>query len=331
MARPHRHDAPDTWHHVLNRGLAKRTMFETASDCRMFLALVAREVRAGRLELHAYCLMANHFHLLVRSVTGELSKSMRLIQNGYSRYFNRTRKRDGPLVRGRFRSRWIDSLRYRRNVFGYIHDNAVKAGIARDRADYRWSSARDWQTKPPRWIARDWIEAELEAHGYSPGEAKGLDAVFPSRLDDDNRAWIERQLRARHEEETEDESLKHAASPRAVRWTIRKANLADGTRPWRPVCAASIVERVVHRARIGESWLARLLSTRSRRVLLQIRAGLLRMLAGCSHREIALRTGRHRGTVTHDLAEHRDRLARSGLYEKMTAKLARAVLAAVGV
>ena len=65
MARRPRDDAPGRWHHLTNRGLAKRSMFETERDCRQFLALLAKEVRAGRIKVHAYCLMLTHYHLLV--------------------------------------------------------------------------------------------------------------------------------------------------------------------------------------------------------------------------------------------------------------------------
>ena len=130
MARRPRRDGPDTWHHAMNRTMARRTLFENDEDRRFFQSLLAREVRNGRLEIHAYSLMLTHFHLLVRSVNGQLSAAMRRIQNRYARRFNRTRKRDGSLFRGRFLSRRIDDLAYRRDVVTYIHDNAIAAGVA---------------------------------------------------------------------------------------------------------------------------------------------------------------------------------------------------------
>jgi len=240
MPRPHRHDGPDTWHHLLNRGVGRRTIFEHASDYEFFLSLLAREVREGRIELHGYSLMPNHFHLLVRSPRGELSEAMRRIQYRYARRFNRTRKRDGPLFRGRFKSRWIDSLRYRRNVMGYIHDNPVAAGIVANRSDYRWSSAHAWKDgRPPRWLAQGWVRDELGRHAPAPdvGWDEAMDAAFPGKIPEEHRAWIRRQLRDRHDEIAEDQQLKYAASPRVAEWMIRRAKLADGTRPMRPVCS----------------------------------------------------------------------------------------------
>ena len=332
MARRPREDGPDTWHHVLNRGIAKRTIFESEQDVRVFWALLAREVRAGRLEVHAFCLMLTHFHLLVRSPRGELSEAMRRIQNAFARYFNRTRRRDGSLFRGRFKSRRIHSLRYRRNVLAYIHDNAVAAGLVANRSDYGWCSAHHWRSgEPPRWLARGWVDAELEARGGAGSWDERLDAAFPDSLDEDHRRWVERQLRDRDVVEDEHAALKHAASPRVVRWATRKAKLADGTRPWRPVCPARLVEDVLEGARHARRTLARLFPRRLRRGLALLRAGLLRMLAGCTHREIALRTGRHRGTVAHDIQDHRERTESDPTYERLAARLARAALAAVGV
>lgn len=332
MPRPHRHDAPGTWHHVVNRGIAKRTIFETRQDCRFFLSLLAKEARAGRIEIHAYALMLTHFHLLVKSVTGELSESMRRIQLGYARYFNRTRKRDGSLFRGRFKSRWIDSLRYRRNVIGYIHENAVHAGAAGRATDYPWSSALAHASDcAPRWLARDWVRSEVAARGTGESRDERLESAFPNSLGEDYRKWIERQLRDRHDEEVEDVSLKHAASPRVVRWTIRKAKLADGTRPWRPVCPAQLVERVLEDSRAARRALKRLFPRGIRRAFALLSAGLLRILSGCKHREIAMRTNRHRGTVAHDIQDHRRRLETEPAYAELAAHLARAALAAMGV
>jgi REP element-mobilizing transposase RayT len=128
LARQPRVDQPGSWHHVINRGIAKRPLFESRSDVRFFLARLVRQIRLGRIEVHAYCFMTTHFHLLVRSPLGELSEAMRRVQNEHSRRFNRRKKRDGALIRGRFFSRPVRSLQYRRALVRYIDANPSAAG-----------------------------------------------------------------------------------------------------------------------------------------------------------------------------------------------------------
>lgn len=328
MARRPRDDAPDTWHHVMNRGVAKRTLFESDRDFRKFRSYVAREVRKGRIELHAESLMSNHFHLLVRSLTGELSEVMRSIQNRYSRWFNRSRKRDGPLFRNRFLSNRVDTLSYRRNVVRYIHDNAVAAGIVADPKEYRWSSAclLTRKKKRPKWLATDWVKDELERRGGEGTVAEQLEVAFPSRVDPEFRQLIERQLSQRLPEELADESLRYAGSPKVVRWMVRKAKLADGTRPFHPVSPPEVVEEVVAKAQGKLGRLVGRFGRYAKDAWLALRAGLLRMLAGCTHREIGMRANRHESTSCRDVHDHRDLMRAAPEYERLASQLTHQVL-----
>ena len=94
---------------------------------RYFLSRVARAVRRGEIEVHSFCIMATHFHLLVRSPTGRLSEAMRRIQNEYVRYFNRKRRRDGEDVE-------------------ILARRAALYASAKDRNPSRWTQrTRDWR------------------------------------------------------------------------------------------------------------------------------------------------------------------------------------------
>jgi REP element-mobilizing transposase RayT len=311
----------------MNRGIARRTVFECDADFRMFLACLATEVHDGRLEVHAFCLLPTHFHLLVRSPSGELSRAMRRLQNRFARWFNRSRKRDGPLFRGRFLSREVDSLEYRRNVVTYIHDNPVDAGLVAGTTLYEWSSAHGLaRSRRPPWLSTGWVEDELARRGGVGSVRDQLAAAFPSRVEPEFRAWIEKQLHARLPEEDEDVSLRYAGSPRVVRWMFRKADLADGTRPFRPVRAPSVVERVVRSARSRLGPLVGLFRSRAKDAWIALRAGLLRLLAGCTHREIGLRSRRHTATSCRDVQDHILLLHAVPSYEKLTAQLAAAIL-----
>jgi REP element-mobilizing transposase RayT len=327
MPRRPRHDAPDTWHHVMNRGIARRPIFETDEDRRFFLSLLAREVRAGRIEVHAFCLMLTHFHLLVRSVTGQLSEAMRRIQNRYSRWFNRTRKRDGPLVKGRFLSCLVDTLRYRRRVVTYIHDNPLEARVCSDPTRHEWSSASHFaRSNRPRWLETSWIDSELEARGGGGALASQLAHAFPSRLDDEFRRSIERSLCARLPDELEDVTLKHAGSPRVVRWAMRKAKLADGTRPWQPVCLPKAVEGVIARVRERVGPVLGLFKRKTKDAWIVLRAGLLRLLSGCTHREIGMRVDRHSATISRDVHDHTRLVATDAAYATLAARVAHAAM-----
>ena len=153
MPRRRRLDAPGVWHHVMNRAVARRPIFERLEDVRYFLSRVAHAVRRGQLEVHAFCILLNHYHLLVRSLDGQLSDAMRRIQNEFVRYFNRSRRRDGPLFRGRFRSKPVRSGEYRWKLLRYIDANPVKAGLVGNPTLYPHGSASRFATgHPPPWL-----------------------------------------------------------------------------------------------------------------------------------------------------------------------------------
>jgi len=328
MPRKPRLDGPDVWHHVMNRGIAKRTVFETDRDYRMFLALVAKEVRAGRIEVHAFSLMPNHFHMLVRSVDGRISVAMRKIQCGYSRWFNRSRRRDGPLYRGRFNSSEVDDLQYRRDLMSYIHDNPVKAALVATGADHHVSSAWHFaRAKRPRWLAATWVDDEIRRRGGTGSHRRRLLRAFPTRVDEEFRAHIERKLAGRRPlDEPDDVTLRYVGSLRAVRWAIRKAKAADGTRPYQPLVSPQRVEQAVARASAGRRpWLERA-GRRTRDLWRILRAALLR-LAGDTLRAIGCRLNLDASTICRDLQYHRSMLARSPEYESAVARLTHAVLA----
>lgn len=254
MVRNPRFDLPGTWHHVINRGIAKRTLFEGADDIRFFLSRLAREVRAGCLEVHAFSILTTHFHLLVRSPTGDLSVAMRAVQNEYVRRFNRRRRRDGPLVRGRFMSRPVRSLTYRHMLVRYIDQNPVAAGLVPTPALYPFGSARHYARRArPIWLERGWIEEVIRSQvGPSLDLAAGYPRVFGGHLSPAESALLQRRLAAPAEaEDPLDELL--SAAPSSVRaWMERKARLADGEEIGIPVTAPEFVDAVLAREKSSD-------------------------------------------------------------------------------
>ena len=126
----------------MNRGARRAPIFRDSADCRLFLDWVAESVSRHGVEVHLFCLMPNHFHLLIRSMRGNLSKALKHLLAGYVLELNRRHKWDGPVFRGRFTSQRIEDPDYLRYLVAYLHLNPVEAGIVSAPQESNWSSAR---------------------------------------------------------------------------------------------------------------------------------------------------------------------------------------------
>ncbi len=155
MARPLRIEYPGAWYHVMNRGAGRQKVFRTNAERLYFLSLLGDTHVRFHAEWHAYCLMDNHYHLLLRTPEGNMQRIMRHVNGVYTQYFNRREGRDGPLFRGRYKSVLVDAQAHWLQLSRYIHRNPVEAGLVDDLADYRWSSYRAYVGLEP---APDWLE-----------------------------------------------------------------------------------------------------------------------------------------------------------------------------
>ena len=140
MARYIRLDYPGTFYHVLSRGNEKREIFHDHRDCARFLDTVDEMVERFKLEVHAFVLMRNHYHLLVRTREANLSRAIQWLGVSYSTWFNRRHQRSGHLFQGRFKSFVIENERYFLALSHYIHGNPIRAGFVKQLSQYRWSS-----------------------------------------------------------------------------------------------------------------------------------------------------------------------------------------------
>ncbi len=150
MPRPLRIEFAGAWHHVMNRGADHQDIFRDDQDRWSMLQRLGAVVDECGIEVHAYCLMSNHFHLLVRTPEPNLGLAMKLFAGGYSQAFNSRHHIDGPLFRGRYRSEVVDSDSYLLGVSRYIHRNPVVAGLAKTAGCYQWSSYRAFIGRSPR-------------------------------------------------------------------------------------------------------------------------------------------------------------------------------------
>lgn len=159
MARPMRLDYPGTLYHVLSRGNEKREIFRDEKDYLKFLDTLGKMVERFKLEIHAYVLMKNHYHLLIRTEEANLSRAIQWLGVSYSGWFNRRHQRSGHLFQGRFKSFLIENERYLSAMCHYIHGNPLRAGLARRLSNYRWSSYQAYADKshPLCWLTTELV------------------------------------------------------------------------------------------------------------------------------------------------------------------------------
>ena len=309
----------------MNRGIARRTLFESRDDIRFFLSRLARAVRRRSLEVHAFCVLTTHFHLLVRSPDGKLSEAMRQVQLDYVRRFNRARRRDGPLLRGRFTSKPVQSLVYRKTLVRYIDRNPVQAGLSADSGAYPFGSATCYaRASGPRWLERSWIEAAvLDAAGRAEYDPAHYSEVFGPASNADLEL-VELRLGSTGEVDSLDDLLR-STPPEVLEWMRRKARLADGSEPGVPVAHPRCVDAAVRGARERSAEL--LLRPVRTDGWTEIHAGLLRHLCGASLAEIGVRIGRSTGNAREACRRHLRMLDEHEAYAQQACRLVRIALA----
>jgi putative transposase len=140
MARPLRVEYPGAYYHVINRGNNQENIFRNDRDKEKFLEYLKKVSERFSIIIHTYCLMSNHFHLLVQTPQPNLSVTMQWINVSYATYFNRKRGRHGHLFQGRFKAILIDADEYLKHLSRYIHLNPVRAKMVRTPSKYLWSS-----------------------------------------------------------------------------------------------------------------------------------------------------------------------------------------------
>ena len=159
MARQLRIEYPGAVYHVTSRGNAQQDIYTADSDRRQFLDLLASTVKRFNWLCHAYCLMDNHFHLLIETVDPNLSRGMRHLNSVYSQRFNRQHSRVGHVFQGRFKSIIVEKESHLLELCRYIILNPVAAKIVTHPEDYRWSSYRFTarSIKKPGFLSIDWV------------------------------------------------------------------------------------------------------------------------------------------------------------------------------
>jgi REP element-mobilizing transposase RayT len=229
-------DYPDTFYHVLSRGNERKEIFRDEKDHLRFLDTLGKMVKRFKLEIHAYVLMKNHFHLLVHTKEANLSRAIQWLGVSYSVWFNQRHHRSGHLFQGRFKSFLIENERYFTAMCLYIHGNPLRARIVRRLSGYRWSSYQGYADKKHE---VSWLTTELVLGMYGGSRKRFLRAqqVFfeerPNLLEDlrhglylgseaFSEECIERFKGKEHHEKPQTRSLLRSRDIRALAIKILK-------------------------------------------------------------------------------------------------------------
>jgi REP element-mobilizing transposase RayT len=167
MARSLRIEFDGALYHVFSRGQRREAIFVEDRDRERFMELLAEMVEKHGIRLHAYVLMGNHYHLLMDTPRGNLSRAMKGLNTGYANWFKAKHRIVGSVLQGRYHAVLVDGDAYLAQVCAYIHLNPVRAGIVARPEDYPWGSHRHC-LKPrskPSWLT---TEAVLGLFGGRP-------------------------------------------------------------------------------------------------------------------------------------------------------------------
>jgi REP element-mobilizing transposase RayT len=159
LARPLRIEFHNAFYHITSRGNERKAIFRTTKDREKFLNyLESAHDRYGAI-IHVYCLMENHYHLLLETPRGNLSQILHHINGAYTTYFNMRHGRSGHLFQGRFKAILVEKDSYGQELSRYIHLNPVRAGLVKNPLGYRWSSYQYFigEQREPSWLTTGWI------------------------------------------------------------------------------------------------------------------------------------------------------------------------------
>jgi len=162
-------------------------IFEGDSDHIEFLSVLERVIERFNWQLHAYCLMGNHYHLMVETPQPDLSAGMRQLNGIYTQRFNRHHRRVGHVLQGRFKAIVVDRDSYLLELSRYVVLNPVRAHMVKRAEDYKWSSYRATAglDAAPRYLTCDWILSQFGRHRaaaykrYRSFVAEGIPVASP--------------------------------------------------------------------------------------------------------------------------------------------------------
>jgi len=171
MARPLRLQFSGALYHVTARGDGQEDIYLSDNDREMFLAVLAQVQERFNWLVHAYCLMTNHYHLLIETPDGNLSEGMRQLNGVYTQRFNRIHQRVGHVFQGRYKAILVEKESYLLELSRYIILNPVRAEMVSEPGEWAWSSYRAMVgvERPPAWL-----ETRNILSGFGQNEAAAV-------------------------------------------------------------------------------------------------------------------------------------------------------------
>lgn len=192
MARPLRIEYPGAVYHITSRGNALKKIYSDEQDKEKFLAVLGTVVKKYNWLCHAYCLMDNHYHLLIETPEANLSIGMRQLNGVYTQLYNRRHRRPGHIFQGRYKAILVDKDNYLLELCRYVVLNPVRARLVELPERWKWSSyaATAGLKKVPEYLSVDWI---LGVFGTNRGIAQRHYRKFVKEGINRNSPWGELQ------------------------------------------------------------------------------------------------------------------------------------------
>ena len=244
MARPLRIEYPDAVYHVSNFSLDNKRVFPSDRYYEQFLSGIAEACARLNVEIHAYCLLRNQYHLIVKTPEGNLSRFMRQVDGLYTQNYQRMKGAEGSLFRGRYKAVLVQSENYLLPLSRYIHSK-VKAS---ELTSYPFSSYKFFTRKatPPVWFNR--IETQKQLKAQASKRAVAYRKYVAAGVDDELANFYgKKNLSSVMGDDKFRKSSRKKRSATAARGISRGANAK-----WRPSCK-QIIAAVAKRFKVTES------------------------------------------------------------------------------
>jgi putative transposase len=188
MSRPLRLEFPGAFYHITSRGDGREAIYLRDADFQGFIDLLGEVCQRCNWYCHAYCLMTNHYHLVIETPDGNLAAGMRHLNGVYTQRFNRQHRRVGHVFQGRYKAIFVDADTYLLELTRYVVLNPVRAGMVKTASQWRWSSYRSMIGKIacPSWLM---VERVLSQFGHHRQQAQQRYIHFVAEGQQQSTVW----------------------------------------------------------------------------------------------------------------------------------------------